>query len=52
MATEQDLSDLATEAMIKSIQPKATHPQHQAETPPKPVPADTQRWIASMSDCC
>ena len=52
----QTLSDLAAEAMVKSIDNKPLETTQPAETE-APVCADqdkacTKRWIDSFSDCC
>jgi hypothetical protein len=52
----QTLSDLAAEAMVKSIDNKPLETIQPAETE-TPVCADndkacTKRWIDSISDCC
>ena len=50
MEKQVELSDLATEAMVKSI---PAPNQQQAEIPCDPEDkACTNRWIASLSDCC
>lgn len=52
MAIEQKISDLASEAMVKSI------PTQPAEATESETPCATndsacnQRWIDAFSDCC
>ena len=51
----QTLSDLATEAMVKSIDNKPLETTKPAETVTPCADEDkacTKRWIDSFSDCC
>ena len=52
MATEKTLSDLAAEAMVKSIPTKPLE-ESKSESPcDDKDTACNQRWIDAFSDCC